>query len=190
MNAAEHWIFCWILIFLQISEFLPQPSKNCSGNWPVCCKTSLLKGHTADSCSTCYSVGPSRSFPAGLLHAQPTYSLYWGTGLFQPRCRTRHLSVNLTSFPTANSSSPLRSLWMAALPFSYQCLHPQLGVILNLGNHSFPSFRLLMKTLNSGGTSLITGCQVDVDLLAATFWAQWPVLFFMHSVAYMSQVQI
>lgn len=60
---------------------------------------------------------------------------------------------------------------MAALPFSYQSSirAPQLGVILKLGRRSFPSLRLLMKTLNSGGTPLVTGCQLDVEVLPTAF---------------------
>lgn len=47
-------------------------------------------------------------------------SLYFCQGFFLPRCRTLHLSsLNFIRLLLANSSNLARSLWMAALPFSF-----------------------------------------------------------------------
>lgn len=78
-------------------------------NWVILGSSSLALGEML-ACATLWQAAS----PLG------STILYFCQGFFLPRCRTLHLSsLNFIRLLLAHSSNLARSLWMAALPFSF-----------------------------------------------------------------------
>jgi len=128
------------------------------------------------------STNTPRSFSTGQLSSHSSPGLQHCMGLLWPKCRTWHLALlNLIQLTLAHRSSLSRSLCRAFLPPSRSTLPPSLVSSASLlREHSVPSSRSLIKTLNNTGpetepwgTLLVTGQQLDLVPFTTTLWA-WP----------------
>lgn len=129
-------------------------------------------------CQTIYNFSfiSSPTFFVGLLSIHPSHSLYWCSGLPQPRCRALHLVLlNFMTLTWAHFSSLSRSPLVAlfATGVTMAVLSWVSSAVL-LRVHSIPLPMSLMKTLNSispsmdpWGTPLITGFRLDIQPLTA-----------------------